>query len=306
MNRARVELVVGSFVISAAALLLWGTVQIGGLSGVFEADGRRMSARFDDVTGLAPETPVMVAGVAVGRVQSIGLEGRRARVVLRIEDPSIQLPADSQVSIRSHGLLGERVIEIRLGDSNEQLTSGGIFTQTREAPDLDTLMSDVGGVARDAREVTTSFRNVFGGAAGEEALQEVVGNVRGMTSQLRGIVADNAQGIDRVIKNLDSFSDEINQLTAGNQDAVRDLMSNLKGASAKLNTTLDDLSAISARVERGEGTVGKLLTDDKLYDELDRTITDARETLREVRRAAEEAQEQLPATVLATLFGSLF
>jgi phospholipid/cholesterol/gamma-HCH transport system substrate-binding protein len=84
------------------------------------------------------------------------------------------------------------------------------------------------------------------------------------------------------------------------------VLEGLRTASGKLNTALDNLVAVSAQVERGEGSLGKLVTDDALYDQVDGALTDARAALREVRRAAEETQEQIPATILTTIFGSLF
>ena len=84
------------------------------------------------------------------------------------------------------------------------------------------------------------------------------------------------------------------------------MVSGMQTASLKMNRALDSLVEVTGQVERGEGSLGKLISDDALYDQVDQALTDARDALREVRRAAEETQEQIPATILTTLFGSLF
>ncbi len=306
MKRSHLDLLVGLFVLSALALLMWSTMRIGALPGLSVKEGRMFLARFDNVGGLDLETDVLVAGVPVGKVAKIELEGHDARVTLRIEDPQLRIPIDSVVAIRSRGLLGERVLEILPGDSEQRLVSGGAFTRTQAAADIDLLIERATQVAGDIQEVSATFRNVLGGPDGEEALQEVLSNMRAVSWELRRVVETNEAGIERIVKNLDAFSSDVAALTQNNREGIDELVQGLRTASRKLNRALDSLANLSGKVERGEGTVGKLLTDDSLYQELDATLTDARATLREVRRAAEEVQEQIPATILTTIFGSLF
>ena len=85
-----------------------------------------------------------------------------------------------------------------------------------------------------------------------------------------------------------------------------ELLDNFARTSDRLADAVDDLAVVSDRVERGEGTIGKLTKDEELYTKLDESVTELKRTLGEVRRAAEDAQEQLPVTVLGSLVGSLF
>ena len=186
------------------------------------------------------------------------------------------------------------------------LYDGGAFTRTKAAANMDLLVDRLTDIAGDVKEVSATFRNVLGDAEGEEALHEIVANVRAVSADLRRVVEANEKGIERIVGNLGSFSSDIAELTANNKGRIDSMLQGMQMASAKLNTALDHLVDISARIDAGEGTLGKLLSDDELYEEVDATIADARATLLEVRRAAEEAQEQIPATILTTIFGSLF
>ena len=306
MKRARVDIVVGLFVLATFVLLMWGTAQIGALPGVFKEEGRELLARFDNVSGLDVETDVLLAGVPVGKVGKIELAGREARVTIRIEHPGLEIPVDSVVSIRSRGLLGERVLEIVPGESNQMLVAGGVFTRTRAAANIDVLIEQVTEVAVDIKEVSATFRNVLGGPEGEEALQEMLANMRAVSGDLRRVVETNEEGIERIVTNLDLFSSDLAGLTNENREGLGEMVSGMQTASVKMNQALDSLVTVTDKVERGEGSLGKLLSDDALYNEVDQALADARAALREVRRAAEETQEQIPATILTTLFGSLF
>jgi phospholipid/cholesterol/gamma-HCH transport system substrate-binding protein len=306
MQRARLELAVGAFALLAFALLFWGTLRIGAIRGLAGVGAPTLAARFDDVSGLSAESDVLIAGVSIGKISAIELEGSGARVILRVEHPEVRIPIDSVAAIRARGMLGERVLEIVPGTSPEWLEDGGVITRTQEAADLDRLFARLTGVATDVEQIARSFRNALGGPEGEETVRDIVANVHGLTGQLRTIVEANSDRIDRIAMNLDEFSADARELSAGQKVAVAELVENLRVSSGKLRESLERLGSVTARLENGEGTLGKLLADDQVYAEVDGALGEARAAMREVRRAAEEAQEQVPAAVLLSIFGTLF
>ncbi len=306
MQRARLEFAVGAFALLAAALLFWGTLRIGAIRALGAAGAPVLAARFEDVSGLSSESDVLIAGVPVGKVSAIDLEGRGARVSLRLEHPSVRVPVDSVAAIRVRGMLGERVLEIVPGTSPESLEDGGVITRTQEAADLDQLVARLTGVATDVEQIARSFRNALGGAEGEETVRAIVANFHALTAGLRTVVEVNSDRVDRIAMNLDEFSADARELSASQKAAVAELVENLRVSSGKLRESLDRLSVVTARLESGEGTLGKLLADDKVYAEVDGALSEARAAMREVRRAAEEAQEQVPAAILLSSFGSRF
>jgi phospholipid/cholesterol/gamma-HCH transport system substrate-binding protein len=306
MKRAQVDVAVGVFVLSVFGILMWGSVQLGALREWAGAAGTRISARFQDVSGLDKEAEVLIAGVPIGRVDHLGLEGDVARVTLRLEDPSVRIPVDSMAAIRSRGLLGEKVVEIVPGRAHEVLREGGVITHVEEAADIDRLVNRLAQVSDDIQQVSATFRNVLGNAEGEESVREILTNVRTVSGDLRHLLDENGSRIDRIVENFDSFSTDLASLTDENRQALNELVSNFQGASRKLKSALDSLNRVAARVEQGDGTLGQLVSDDSLLEEVDAALAEARAALRAVRSAAEEAQEQVPATILTTLLGSLF
>ncbi len=312
MQRDRAELAVGVTVLAALGLLLFSTFRIGGCAWM-EPSGTRLIARFDDAAGVDPRTDVLVAGVKVGEVDAVDLEGGRARLTLRMTAPDLGVPADSTVRIRSRGLLGEKVIEIVRGEAATLLSDGDTLTRSVEAANLDAMLDDLARVASDVEAVTSAMRLALGDARGEETVAEIVDDVRYFASQLRGFVEENGDelarvigNVDRVSENLATFSEQFASLAENKQQTVGELLDNFARTSDRLADAVDDLAVVSDRVEQGEGTLGRLVKDEELYTKLDESVTELKRTLGEVRRAAEDAQEQLPVTVLGSLVGSLF
>jgi phospholipid/cholesterol/gamma-HCH transport system substrate-binding protein len=305
MRPARSELAVGITILLSLALFLATTLRLGGCAWL-PSPGTRLAARFDDAAGVEARSAVLIAGVRVGEVERVELEAGRARLVLNVDASRAEVPIDSTVAIRSRGLLGERVVEIVPGSSEHLAGDGDTLVRTLEAPDLDRLLDGMAVISDDIREVTRSLRLVLGGAEGEENLSGMVEDLRAVSRGVRALVEENDERLANVMLNLESFSSDLARISQDEGQTLSELLQNFAQTSVRMQEAVESLAVVSARVERGEGTLGKLLTDEKLYAEAQASLEDLRVALREVRRAAEEAQEQLPVTVLGSVVGSLF
>lgn len=305
MTTRRSELWVGATVLTAVAIFLYASFRLDGCAW-FEPGGRHFVAHFDDAAGVVPRTAVEIAGVRVGQVERLELEGGRARLVLRIEDPSVRIPIDSTVEIRSRGLIGERVVEIVPGQSSQLASDGDTLTHTVDAPNLDRMMDRLAAVADDVKAVTHSLRLVVGGPEGEASLAETLENVRVASADIRKFVEENQDRMASTLGDIQQFSSDLAHITHDNRQTVGEMLRNFDRASQRMNMALAQLAQTTARINRGEGTLGKLTKDDKLYKKAEASLDDLQKSLAEVRRAAEQAQEQLPVTVLGSVVGTLF
>jgi len=130
---------VGIFVLAGLLALAYLSVQVGGLS-YTGPGGLRLVATFDEIGGLKERAAVVVAGVKVGQVEKITLnEYLRARVVLDL-DPTVEIPVDSSVAIRTSGLLGDQYLSIEPGAELESLQSGEEFAFVENAISLERLI----------------------------------------------------------------------------------------------------------------------------------------------------------------------
>jgi phospholipid/cholesterol/gamma-HCH transport system substrate-binding protein len=141
MKRGTVDLWVGIFVTIGIGALLFLALRVGNLTSFNSNQGYRVEARFDNIGGLKIRAPVKAAGVAVGRVEKIRLDGAtyQAVVTLRI-DRGFEFTTDTIASILTSGLLGEVYIGLDVGGESTMIADGGRITKTQSAVVLEKLI----------------------------------------------------------------------------------------------------------------------------------------------------------------------
>jgi phospholipid/cholesterol/gamma-HCH transport system substrate-binding protein len=133
------DVLVGLFVLAGIAAIAYLSLRVGGLAGG-PPGGFTVFATFDEIGGLKARSQVVVSGVKVGQVKSIGLDKNyRARVELDL-DPRVPLPADTSASIVTSGVLGDRYIELQLGGDPQLLKSGEDIGFTESAVILERMI----------------------------------------------------------------------------------------------------------------------------------------------------------------------
>ena len=143
-SQRSLELGTGLFVLLGFAALFFLTTQLPG-SGVSigGAGGYRVTARFDNVGDLKGGSPVSMAGVRIGRVESVAFDSGdyRAVVTLRIDPQYNRIPDDSDASIQTQGLLGGKYVGIGPGGSDSYLKDGSQIEFTQSAIVLESLVN---------------------------------------------------------------------------------------------------------------------------------------------------------------------
>ena len=145
MNQTtRTEIVVGFFVLIGIACLGYLAIKLGKLE-VMGSGGYTVLADFPSVAGLKIGDPVEIAGVKIGRVETIRLVEDRARLELRIQD-GMQLQDDVIASVRARGLIGDKFVLLSPGASDKIIPPGGKIRETDSPPDLQDLIGKfIGG-----------------------------------------------------------------------------------------------------------------------------------------------------------------
>ncbi len=325
MKRMSPEAKVGLLVLAGVVLLTYMTLKLGKV-GFGPGGGYRVVLRLDNATGLAKEGEVLVAGIPVGIVEDIRLEGGQAALVLRLRD-EVKLPADTVGSLRTHGVLGEKYIELIPGTSSRLLADGDEVRPGVPPGDLDRLVTSLNAVSDDVKKVTERLANVLGTPEGEqnlrelieglrdtavglrevvgenrEALRETLANLRGLTADLRDLLAANREGIDETVENtraltrtlaertpaiadnLERLTGRLDEVVAENRDDLRASLANLRRATEQLDATLASIRGVAEAARSEEGTLGRLLTDDSLYVELQETLADLRAVVGKIER----------------------
>lgn len=249
-------------------------------------DGQRVVALFDSVAGLNEKAPVRVAGVRVGAVESIGLEGRRARVTL-VLDQEVPLTQGATASIANAGLLGDKYVELVPGSP--------------DAPPLpeDAVLAGDTPVSFDQAlqrfdKLGQSLQQVAGDVTAQgdlgQSIRRLLDNLEATSADIRSLVAANRQQIDSTVGNFERFSEtlaqELPKLTAQMQEMLAQVdsviaenrgdlngsLENIREVTERMQASVDNLNEISGQVRSGEGTIGKLVYDDEAHDSLVSTL----------------------------------
>jgi phospholipid/cholesterol/gamma-HCH transport system substrate-binding protein len=139
MDRSRVNIAVGMFVILGIVALGYLSIQLGQVT-FLGARGYAVTVDFPSVGGLKAGSAVEIAGVEIGRVESIGLADYQARVTLRVHS-GIKLQEDVIASIKTKGLIGEKYIRISPGGSEKIIQPNGRIREVEAPVDFEELLS---------------------------------------------------------------------------------------------------------------------------------------------------------------------
>lgn len=268
-------------------------------------------ALFRDASGLAPKSMVRVAGVEVGTVVSIGLVGGEARVDFAI-DRDIPIYPNATVSKRSSSILGDYLLDVAPGNPEripgtnrftEPLPSGSEIENVQEAVGMEQLFDTLGEVAGDIKTVTRSVRDLIEGEEG--TIRQIVQNLADVSVTLEETISRSSGQLERALENIDVITSQVRAVTTEHQDDFSEIISNVRviteqardvvasirsiigehegelragaegiqGSLDNLNRTLANLESITARIDRGEGALGKLVSDRELGERIDSAVT---------------------------------
>ena len=219
------------------------------------------SAIFSNSSGLRPGQFVRASGVEVGKVKDVKLieGGSKARVDFDVER-SLELFEESTASVRYLNLIGDRYLELKRGDSDRRMPSGGTIPVERTEPALD-LDALIGGFrplfrALDPEKVNTiaqSIITVFQGQGG------TINDILDQTASLTAALADRDQAIGEVIRNLNTVLDT----TVRHQEQFDETLVNFERLITGLKNRADPIASSVADISDAAGTVADLLTDNR-------------------------------------------
>jgi len=273
---------VGAFFLVAlvlAGLLIWKIEDLK----FGKRTGKVISIQFSDVAGLKEKSDVRMAGVLVGKVARIRLVGGKALVDIEL-NKDIALRDGATGTIQSLGMLGDKYIELVPGPVGAPPIAEGTTLKGEAPVNFDQITKLARDIEVDVREITSNLKSSLGGALGEERLTGIVENVLVLSQELRKLLESNRANIDSTTANFKEFSTQMTQLVnridklvASNSGNVTASVSNAKELTAKLQTTVDNMNAITGKINEGRGTVGNLVNSDETAKNLNETLVAVKE-----------------------------
>ncbi|MDQ5988265.1 MAG: MlaD family protein [Syntrophus sp. SKADARSKE-3] len=276
MTSVSSEAKVGLFVLVGLIILAYMSFQVGQRGFSFKK-GYLVEVEFDNASGLAPDASVQIAGVEIGRVESIRLKNGKAVVSLRIPQ-DVKLEKDVQAGIKTHGILGDKYVEIIPGtQGSAAMQPGERITQVERQADVDRLLNQLSAIADDVKMVSGALSKVMGGQAGAENMGAILDNMRMLTKNLNTVVVSNEANVRAMLENARMLTGNLNRIVVQNDEKVGQVIDNLKGASREMEKTFASLNEISEGVKKGEGTIGQLVRDKDMAAKLNKTVASLQE-----------------------------
>ena len=277
-SRGRETIIVGVVVLAAFVVVLWTVFFLRGY--LSSQDKANYSAGYEQVGLLKVGDNVTVAGVPVGRVRSISLEGRQA-VVRFTMGRDIVLNENSVALIDASDVFGEAYLQLEINEGAPVRPGARISGDL--APGLrDLIKEGVTVVQRsnlllaDASRLINRIDSLLGPGG---TFSRTLDNVERFTENgLEFSERFDSYGrlLEETMASLDSAAVRIRRAVDENQDDVSTVLAKLESASARLDTML-------VAIEDGRGTLGRLMRDERLYEDLRATTLEARNLIREFR-----------------------
>jgi phospholipid/cholesterol/gamma-HCH transport system substrate-binding protein len=250
-----------------------------------------------DATGIAKHSQVRIAGIPVGSIEDIRLQGDKARVDIRI-NPDVPLYDDASATKVAASLLGEYFIGLAAGtQGKEQLEDGDQIKIVIDSSSTDALMRELADIAHDVKKVSAALADAVGSEQGKDNMKDTLENLAQVTEALNQTVRENRESIRNILVNVENITNksspeiaailenvrettrEVRELTTKAEDGqpqkageVRQIIDKVNRASDSLESALANINTVSERLERGEGTLGRLTKDEKLINEVEGVV----------------------------------
>ena len=275
--------------ITAAVMVIWGFNYLKGRN-IFV--GRtHFYAVYKSIDGLMPNNPVLINGFRVGQVKEIYfVPDNSGRIILHmvLNNTEMQVPKNTIAEIYNLDMLGAKGVQLKLGNSIDLAETGDTLMSGIQP----SMMSEVTGqlmpvktkaenliVSLDSIVLTT--RKIFDEKT-QNNLKATLENIRGTAESVDGLMASEKERLGDIFENIESITNNVKK----NNDKLSNVIKNFSSLSDSLaksniastinnvDRTMKETSAIMAKINRGEGSLGLLVNNDSLYKHLDAASND--------------------------------
>ncbi len=284
------EVKTGILAIGAILLLIFGYSFLKGTNLLDK--NREFFVKYDNVEGLAQAAPVTINGLTVGKVQDITFANSKGGLIVKFTvEKDFDFSKNSIVRIYSAGLIGGKSLGIypeydvkniaKSGDTLRGDVEDGMLTAVTKA--LGPLEKKVNNTLATVDTLLISYTEIVNEDTRKnlkeaiENLNKTLNSFSGVSENLNHILANNTGKLDNTFTNLDKTANNLSQLTDSlAQLETGKLVSDLQNVVDKMNQIVDG-------VDSGKGSIGKLLKDDKLYENLEGASKQLEELLQDLK-----------------------
>lgn len=278
-------------VIMAVLVFIWGYSFLKGKD-LFSSD-RTFYALYDNVEGLAPSAPVTLNGLMIGQVHSITPAAKKGliQVEIQVNNNDIFISKTSHAILYQPSLIGGKQVALKPDYSNTVPAEDGDYLDGNVEPgmldsvgeQLSPLQTKVEATVQTADTLLHNVNNVFDRQTQVNLRNAIADLSKTMkefsqaTQSLNGMIAGNRAKIDRTFDNINTTTTNLASIT----DSINS--ANLGQTVKRLETTLANVDNLLNEVQSGKGTIGKLLKDEEMYNNLNGASNELKELLADIK-----------------------
>lgn len=220
-----------------------------------------------DAGGLVKNSAVKMAGIKIGVIDDIILEGGRAKIKVRL-DGTARVTRTSKVELKADGILGDKHVELTPGAVDEaELESGSEILDKIDRGSLSDVVQEVTKIAKSLNDLAQTLNSAASGDG------------------------DPTSPVGRIILNIEKLSKDLSEMTGENKEKINEIVARVHNLTKNIDTYVNDqtlarvdqavrnIEEITDKVNRGEGTLGRLINDEQTVQELNSAITNVNKFL---------------------------
>ena len=249
---------------------------------------------FENVQGLHVGDQVDMLGKKIGKVTKTRFMAQKIAVVLAIDNSfSFSIPIDSKIEVKSEGIIGSKFISITPGyNRKDYILPGTIVDGLREfdlteiAPDIVPMTQDLSAFARQLKaslgkeegdKIRLTIKNIESFTAQLDSLISAkdINNFQTTMKNMRDVTAELKEGINKEIDKLDQMLNSFKAVT-DKSDELSTTISELRKSSESFSSATQKLDMLLTKMENGEGTLGKLVNNDTLHENMNSLVNEVR------------------------------
>lgn len=250
-----------------------------------------VTANFPSTSGLAKGDAVEVKGVPSGKVVDIRFAEGKALVTLQLAS-HVQLHQGAFAAIDNVSLMGQKVVSVNPGAMSKPVLPPDTILPGFYRGGIPELLSGVGTALGTFERLADRVDSLLASfdADRQGQVTRTLDNVERASGELADLLAANRTTLTESIRSMNLAMQDIHEMVGGRSEEFHSTLDNASRAASRLDSTLTSLDrtvtrmdSLLARVEAGQGTLGKVVQDEDLYDQLVVTLKDAKDLLQDVR-----------------------
>ncbi|HAF27647.1 MAG TPA: MCE family protein [Bacteroidales bacterium] len=278
------EIKIGIIAVIIIAFFIWGFNFLKGKN--ILSSNKTFYAVYNNIDGLEEASPVFVNGFKVGVIESIKFHKKdQSKIVVKFSlSEDIGLPVNSKAIIYPATLIAGKAIKLEFSESNKYHTNGDTIIGELEQDLISSLSTELLPLKNKLENVIVSVDSVLAIFDSErrENLKGSLDNLNKITNNINELVDSENSKLAAILRNAESISTNLKK----NNEQISNILTNFSSISDSLeqanikatilnaNKTLAEFSAISSKINRGEGTIGMLIHNDSLYHNLNNLAAD--------------------------------